>query len=96
MLPVLTVIGIQAAAVIGGVVVLESVFSLPGFGTLMIDAVRNRDYIVVQSALMLVAAAVILINLVTDVLYAYVDPQGPLRLGRLTNAQHIGGLTRPL
>ena len=75
MLPVLTVIGIQAAAVIGGVVVLESVFSLPGFGTLMIDAVHNRDYAVVQSSLMLVAAGVILINLVTDILYAYVDPR---------------------
>ena len=75
MLPVITIIGVQAAAVIGGIVILENVFSLPGFGALIIDAVRNRDYVVVQSALMLVAVGVVLINLAVDVLYAYVDPR---------------------
>ena len=75
MLPILTIIGVQAAAVIGGTVVLESVFSLPGFGSLIVDAVRNRDYPVVQSALLLVATGVLLINVVTDVLYAYIDPR---------------------
>ena len=75
MLPILTIVSVQAAALIGGTVVLESVFSLPGFGAMIIDAVRNRDYPLVQSALLLVATGVILINLATDVLYAYIDPR---------------------
>lgn len=75
LLPVLSVIGVQVATLMGGIVVLETVFGVPGFGTLLVEAVRNRDYVVVQSAILVVATLVILINLLTDILYAYVDPR---------------------
>ena len=75
LLPVLSVVGVQVAALMGGIVVMERVFGIPGFGALLINAVRNRDYTVVQSALLLVATLVILVNLLTDILYAYIDPR---------------------
>ena len=75
LLPVLSVVGVQVAALMGGIVVMEKVFGIPGFGSLLINAVRNRDYTVVQSALLLVATLVVLINLLTDILYAYIDPR---------------------
>lgn len=75
LLPVMTVIGVQMATLMGGIVVLETVFGVPGFGTLLVEAVRNRDYVVVQSAILVVATAVVLISLATDILYAYADPR---------------------
>jgi peptide/nickel transport system permease protein len=73
--PVLTVMGLQFANLLTGTVVVENVFSLPGLGRLTFQAISNRDLIVVRNVVMLLAAMVIAINFVVDVLYAVVDPR---------------------
>src|SRR5206468_3609583 len=67
--PVLTVMGLQFANLLTGTVIIENVFSLPGLGRLVFQAIANRDLVVVRNMVMLLAAAVILINFVVDVLY---------------------------
>lgn len=73
--PVLTVMGLQFANLLTGTVVVENVFSLPGLGRLVFQAIANRDMLVVQDVVMLLAAAVIVINLLVDLLSALVDPR---------------------
>jgi len=73
--PVLTVMGLQFASLLTGTVVVENVFSLPGLGRLIFQAISNRDVLVVQNVVMLLAAAVIVINFIVDVLYAVIDPR---------------------
>jgi len=73
--PVLTVMGLQFANLLTGTVVVENVFALPGLGRLIFQAIANRDMLVVQDVVMLLAAAVIVINFVVDVLYAVIDPR---------------------
>ena len=73
--PVLTVMGLQFASLLTGTIVVENVFSLPGLGRLIFQAISNRDFLVVQSIVMLLAASVIVINFVVDVLYAVIDPR---------------------
>jgi peptide/nickel transport system permease protein len=73
--PVLTVMGLQFANLLTGTIVVEQVFSLPGLGRLIFQAISNRDLIVVRNVVMLLAAAVIVINFVVDVLYAVIDPR---------------------
>ena len=73
--PVLTVMGLQFANLLTGTIVVEQVFSLPGLGRLIFQAIANRDVIVVRNVVMLLAAAVIVINFVVDVLYAVIDPR---------------------
>ena len=73
--PVLTVMGLQFASLLTGTIVVENVFSLPGLGRLIFQAISNRDFLVVQSVVMGLAAAVIVINFVVDVLYAVIDPR---------------------
>jgi peptide/nickel transport system permease protein len=73
--PVLTVMGLQFANLLTGTVVVENVFSLPGLGRLIFQAIANRDILVVQDVVMLLAAAVIVINFIVDVLYAVIDPR---------------------
>jgi peptide/nickel transport system permease protein len=73
--PVLTVMGLQFASLLTGTVVVENVFSLPGLGRLIFQAISNRDIQVVQNVVMLLAAAVIVINFIVDVLYAVIDPR---------------------
>ena len=75
MVPVVTVIGITVAILIGGAVVTEIVFNIPGLGRLVISAILRRDYPVVQGVVLVTAAAYVLINLVVDVLYAFIDPR---------------------
>jgi len=72
---VLTIIGLQFANLLAGTVIVESVFSLPGLGRLVFQAILNRDLIVVRNIVMLLAAAVILIHFVVDVLYVVIDPR---------------------
>ncbi|MBI2468589.1 MAG: ABC transporter permease [Candidatus Rokubacteria bacterium] len=74
-LPVVTIIGIGFALLIGGAVVTESVFALPGLGRLTVDAIVRRDYPVIQGVLLVVAGAYVLINLVIDLLYPVLDPR---------------------
>ncbi|TIQ62069.1 MAG: ABC transporter permease [Mesorhizobium sp.] len=73
--PILTVIGLSFAGLIGGVVITETVFNLPGVGRLVVDAVNNRDYPVIQGVLILVSGLYVLINLVVDLSYTLVDPR---------------------
>ena len=74
-IPVVTVIGLVFAGLITGVVVTEVVFSIPGIGRMIVDAVVRRDYPVVQGMLMLAAMAYVFVNLMVDVFYAYLDPR---------------------
>jgi peptide/nickel transport system permease protein len=73
--PVLTVMGLQFANLLTGTIVIENVFSLPGLGRLVFQAIANRDLALVRNVVMLLAASVIVINFMVDVLYAVVDPR---------------------
>lgn len=75
MIPVLTVGGLQFANLITGTIVVESVFVLPGIGRLVFQAIANRDLLVVRDVVMLLAALVIVVNFVVDVLVAWIDPR---------------------
>ncbi|QAA77001.1 MAG: Dipeptide transport system permease protein DppB [Candidatus Bipolaricaulis sibiricus] len=75
MLPIVTVIGLSFALLLGGAFITEVVFRLPGIGSLVIAAVKRRDYPVVQGVLLVVSSIVLLANLVVDVAYAYLDPR---------------------
>ena len=75
MIPVLTVGGLQFANLVTGTIVVESVFVLPGIGRLVFQAIANRDLVVVRDVVMLLAAVVVLVNFVVDVLVAWVDPR---------------------
>ena len=79
MLPVITILGVQFASLLGGTVVIEAVFSWPGVGGLMLDGISNRDYAVVQGGLLLLVLLFITINLLVDLTYALVDPR--IRIG---------------
>lgn len=74
-IPILTVIGLTFATLIGGAVVTEMVFNIPGIGKLIVNSVLRRDYVVIQGAVLMVAAAYVFINLIVDILYAYIDPR---------------------
>jgi peptide/nickel transport system permease protein len=75
LIPVITVVGLQMGALLSGAVLTESVFAWPGIGRLLVEGVLARDYPVVQGAVLVVALAFVLVNLVVDVLYAVVDPR---------------------
>ena len=75
LVPIVTVIGLTVALMIGGAVVTETVFGLPGVGSLVVNAVMRRDYPVIQGALLVVAGLYVLINFLVDLLYAVVDPR---------------------
>ncbi len=75
LIQVLTVVGNAAVILLGGAFVIETVFNLPGVGNLVVIAVKRRDYPLVQGCILLISTVVIVVNLIVDVLYAYVDPQ---------------------
>jgi peptide/nickel transport system permease protein len=75
MIPVLTIMGLQFANLITGAIVVENVFVLPGIGRLVFQAIANRDLVLVRDVVLLLAAVVVLVNFVVDVLYAVVDPR---------------------
>ncbi|MDB5077644.1 MAG: binding-protein-dependent transport system inner rane component [Chloroflexi bacterium] len=75
LLPVLTIVGLQVGYLLGGAVVVENVFTLPGVGRLVVQGIQQRDYPLVQSVVFVVAALVIVVNLVVDLAYAWVDPR---------------------
>ncbi|MGG4493953.1 ABC transporter permease [Brevibacillus reuszeri] len=74
-IPILTVIGLSFATLIGGAVVTETVFNIPGIGKLIVNSVLRRDYEVIQGTVLMIAAAYVFINLIVDILYAYIDPR---------------------
>jgi len=75
MIPVITIMGLQFAELLAGTIVVESVFYLPGLGRLIFQSISNRDLIVVRNCVMLLAAMVVVVNFVVDVLYAVIDPR---------------------
>ena len=75
MIPVITVMGLQFAELLAGTIVVENVFYLPGLGKLIFQSIANRDLIVVRNCVMLLAAMVVIVNFVVDVLYAVIDPR---------------------
>lgn len=75
LIPVLTVVGVQMGYILGGIVVIEDVFSLPGVGRLLLDAIFQRDYPLVQGTILVLAALFMLLNLAVDLLYAALDPR---------------------
>ncbi len=75
LLPVVTVVGLQIGYLIGGAVIIENVFTLPGVGRLVVQAIEQRDYPLVQSVIFVVAALVVVINLLVDLCYAWIDPR---------------------
>ena len=74
-LPIVTVIGLQFASLLTGVVITESVFAIPGMGRLVVGAMMVRDYPLIEGTVLMVATGYVLINLGVDILYAYLDPR---------------------
>lgn len=75
LIPIITVVGLQFGHLLGGAVLTESVYSWPGVGRLMVDAIRQKDTPTVLAAVVFLAAAFSVVNLLVDILYAYVDPR---------------------
>ena len=80
LIPTVTVLGVNIGLLVGGTLIIESVFAVPGLGQLMVMAVSSRDFPVVQAATVVFAALVVLVNLLTDVLVAYLDPRARLAM----------------
>jgi peptide/nickel transport system permease protein len=74
-IPIVTIVGLQMASLLGGVIIVEIIFAWPGLGRLALDAVTRRDYPMVQGAVLVVALTFALINMGVDLLYAYLDPR---------------------
>ena len=74
-IPIITVVGLQLGFLLSGVIVVEVIFAWPGLGRLALLSVQDRDFTVLQGAVLLIAAMFLVINLIVDVLYAYVDPR---------------------
>jgi len=84
LLPVLTILGLQAGYLLGGAVVVESVFAWPGLGRMIVESIGNRDYTAVQGVLLVFVGMFVLVNLLTDLAYGWADPR--IRVGRRTDA----------
>jgi peptide/nickel transport system permease protein len=74
-IPVLTVIGVQIGYLLGGAVIIESIFSLPGMGRFLLDSINNRDYSIVQGGVLFIALIFSIINLSVDLVYGWLDPR---------------------
>ena len=75
LIPTVTVVGIQLAQLLGGAIVIERVFAYPGMGLLLINAISERDYPLIQASILVFALAFVFVNLVTDITYAFIDPR---------------------
>jgi peptide/nickel transport system permease protein len=75
MIPVITVIGLQLSVLLGGAVIAEQVFALPGMGRSLLGAINRRDYALVQSYVLIFALVYLVMNLIVDLLYGYLDPR---------------------
>ena len=75
MVPILTMFGLSLAGMIGGLVISEQVFAIPGVGQLIVGAVSNRDYPLIQATLLLIAVSYVIVNLLIDLTYLYFDPR---------------------
>ncbi|GAB6084898.1 nickel ABC transporter permease [Alkaliphilus crotonatoxidans] len=75
LIPIITVIGLQFGYLLGGAVLTESIFSVPGVGRLMVDSIKSRDFPIVQGGVLFIAITFSFVNLLVDILYAFVDPR---------------------
>ena len=75
LIPIITVVAMQVRVVIGGSLIVEQVFNIAGIGQLLQTAIGNRDYLIVQSAVLLISLVTVLCNLLVDILYGVVDPR---------------------
>lgn len=75
LIPILTLVGLQFGALLGGTVILERMFSLPGLGSLVFDAVQGRDYPLVLASAIVFGAMFILVNILVDIAYSWIDPR---------------------
>lgn len=75
MIPVITLVGLEFGTLLGGAVITETVFSFPGVGRLLVDSILVRDYNLVQACVVIIAAGFVLVNLIVDLLYGYLDPR---------------------
>ncbi|MBR5732305.1 MAG: ABC transporter permease, partial [Lachnospiraceae bacterium] len=75
MMPVITFIGLIVAEVLAGSIMIEQVFNLPGMGRLLVNSIANRDFNVVQAIVLYIAASVLLVNLIVDIIYKVIDPR---------------------
>ncbi|SEQ68342.1 ABC transporter permease [Piscibacillus halophilus] len=75
MIPILTIIGMQIGVLLGGTVIIEQIFSLPGLGQLVLTSINQRDFTVIQGAILFIAFVFVLVNLLVDILYSYLDPR---------------------
>lgn len=78
-IPVVTIVGLELGTLLGGAVITETIFAWPGVGRLSVQAIYNRDYPVVQAAVFLLASIFVLVNLIVDILYTYLDPRIRIR-----------------
>jgi peptide/nickel transport system permease protein len=75
MIPVVTASGLMVSGLLGGLVITESIFGIPGMGKMIVDAIFQRDYITVQAGVLAAALMVVLVNLAVDLLYSVIDPR---------------------
>ncbi len=75
MLPIITIVGLQLGGLLGGAILTETIFGLPGMGTVMVQSIFARDYTVLQAAIVLIALIFVGVNLIVDISYAYLDPR---------------------
>jgi peptide/nickel transport system permease protein len=75
LIPIVTIVGMQLPLLIGGSAILESIFALPGVGRLIIEVISNRDYPILSGINLIMATVVLIMNLVVDITYAYLDPR---------------------
>jgi len=75
LIPIVTIVGIQFGYLLGGTIIVEEIFALPGMGRLVLTGIAQREYAVVQSTVLVIAAMVVLVNLVVDLIYARIDPR---------------------
>jgi len=80
LIPVTTIMGLQFAFLLAGAVIIENVFTLPGLGRLVLQAIFQRDVIVVKDAVLILAGMVVLVNFLVDLLYAAIDPRPKVEL----------------
>lgn len=75
LIPIITIVGIQTGALFSGAIITETIFDWPGIGSLLVNAIQSRNYPVVQGCVLLIACSYVMINLFTDVIYAWIDPR---------------------
>lgn len=75
LIPVITIVGLEVGVLLGGAILTENIFSIAGIGRFMVEAIARRDYPIIQGGVLLLALTFSLVNLIVDVIYAYVDPR---------------------